>query len=386
MSRTAIKGWCPSAHRPMPSGDGLVVRVRPRLSRLSPGQALGVADLATRYGNGLIDLTGRANLQIRGLNEDDHAPLFAALAQLDLVDLDAGTESERNILLTPFWSEGDDTHLIAVELERALGEGARGLPAKFGFAVDCGKARLLAQAPADVRIERGSGGEVIVRADGSSHGRSVNARDAVSLALALADWFVKSGGTRGQSRMAGHIAGGASLPRSLAGEVAPARALRLPSPGIDARGALVGLAFGQMQSAALTCLARSASSLRMTPWRMILLEGLTEMPRHDGLVTCGEDPLLRVSACTGAPACKAAYAETRALGAALAPFVPARTELHVSGCDKGCAHPAPAATTLIATADGFDLVRDGATRDAPVRRGLTRASILADPCAVLEAG
>ena len=25
-----IKGWCPGALRPMPSGDGLVVRVRPK--------------------------------------------------------------------------------------------------------------------------------------------------------------------------------------------------------------------------------------------------------------------------------------------------------------------------------------------------------------------
>jgi precorrin-3B synthase len=93
-----------------------------------------------------------------------------------------------------------------------------------------------------------------------------------------------------------------------------------------------------------------------------------------------------VAACTGAPACEAAYAETRALAAALAPFMPAGTDLHVSGCAKGCAHPRSAAATLVATADGFDLVRHGTTKDAPVRRGLTRAGILADPRAVLEAG
>ena len=29
MSAAAIKGWCPGALRPMQSGDGLVVRVRP---------------------------------------------------------------------------------------------------------------------------------------------------------------------------------------------------------------------------------------------------------------------------------------------------------------------------------------------------------------------
>jgi precorrin-3B synthase len=387
MSRVAIKGWCPGAHHPMPSGDGLVARLRPRSGRLSPAQASAIADLAERWGNGLIDLTGRANLQIRGLHAQDHEPLLAALVQLDLVDLDARTENERNILVAPFWNEGDDTQWLAVQLERALGERPLGLPAKFGFAVDCGEARLLAQASADIRIERGSDGGLMVRADGSSHGRSVTRCDAVAVALSLAKWFLVSrGAERGRSRMAAHIASGTRLPESLAGRTVPACALPPPSPGVHASGALVGLAFGQMQSATLKFLAGHASGLRVTPWRMILLEGVSQMPQHDGIVTCALDPLLRVAACTGAPACEAAYAETRALAAALAPFVPAGTDLHVSGCAKGCAHPRSAAVTLFATADGFDLVRHGATKDAPVRRGLTRAGILADPRAVLEAG
>ena len=35
MSRPEAKGWCPGAYRPMMSGDGLVVRVRPTLARLT---------------------------------------------------------------------------------------------------------------------------------------------------------------------------------------------------------------------------------------------------------------------------------------------------------------------------------------------------------------
>ena len=69
MSALAIKGWCPGALRPMLSGDGLVVRVRPYGGRLDATQAAGLADLAERYGNGLIDVTSRANLQIRGVSE-----------------------------------------------------------------------------------------------------------------------------------------------------------------------------------------------------------------------------------------------------------------------------------------------------------------------------
>jgi precorrin-3B synthase len=386
MTAVAIKGWCPSAHRPMHSGDGLVARIRPRQGRLSAAQAVAIAELAERHGNGLIDLTGRANLQVRGLHADGHEALLAALAELSLVDADADVETERNILVAPFWREGDDTHMLAVALERALGACALGLPAKFGFAVDCGETRLLAQASADIRIERSADGGLLVRADGALCGRTVKRADAVELALSLARWFLASGGAReGRGRMAAHLGRVAKLPDELTGNAVPAPAVPSPVPGICADGALVGIAFGQLQSATLKFLSERAAQLRMTPWRMILLEGMREMPVHDGLVAEAHDPLLRIAACTGAPGCEAAHAETRALAAMLAPHLAAEARLHVSGCAKGCAHPNRADTTLVATADGFDIVRNGTTRDVPVRRGVRRADIAADPRAVLEA-
>jgi len=386
MRAVPIKGWCPSAHRPMQSGDGLVARIRPRLGRLSAAQAIAIAELAERHGNGLIDLTGRANLQVRGLRDHGHAALVERLAELALVDADADVETERNILLAPFWRDGDDTHRLAAELEHALGQRALGLPAKFGFAVDCGEARLLAQASADIRIERSADGGLMVRADGAPHGLAVTRGDAVDLALSLAKWFLASGGARGgRGRMAAHFPRAAKLPDGLAGTAIPAPALPTPAPGIEVAGALVGIAFGQMRSATLRVLGERAASLRMTPWRMILLEDLREMPAHDGLVASAHDPLLRVAACTGAPGCEAAYAETRPLAAALAPSMPAKATLHVSGCAKGCAHPAAADLTLVATSDGFDLIRSGTVHDAPAQRAVSRADILADPRAVMEA-
>jgi len=309
---------------------------------------------------------------------------LAELAGLGLVDADADVEAQRNILVTPFWREGDDTLMIAAELERALGERRLDLPAKFGFAVDCGPERALALAPADIRFEHGADGGLIVRADGAAYGRSVAGAGAITLAVELARWFLASGGASdGRRRMSAHLGQGARLPDALAGCVPPAGALPRPSPGVCAPGALVGLAFGQLQSATLKFLAERTTGLRMTPWRMILVEGLRDMPQHDGLITRADDPLLRVIACTGAPGCEQAYAETRALAQALAPHIPADARLHVSGCAKGCAHPGPSAITLVATADGFDLVRDGSARDAPILRGLTPARILADPAAIL---
>ena len=116
-----------------------------------------------------------------------------------------------------------------------------------------------------------------------------------------------------------------------------------------------------------------------TSFTLILAEGLREMPRCEGLITQSDDPILRVIACSGAPACREAHADTRALAGVLAPHIAADARLHVSGCGKGCAHSSPASITLVATREGFELIRGGSTRDAPVARGLSGARILADP-------
>jgi len=380
MTGFAIKGWCPGALRPMRSGDGLVVRIRPHGGRLSRAQAVGIAELATRFGNGLMDVTSRANLQIRGVDDDGHAPLIEGLAQLDLIDADAASEAQRNIVVTPFWTKGDETVALAVELELTLVARRLALPVKFGFAVDCGPERALAGTSADIRIEREASGGLIVRADGAECGRAVARSDAVGRALELADWFVASGGASdGGGRMAAHLAAGAHIPAALAGSAIPVPLMPQPRPGLHADGALVGVAFGQLTAATLRGLADKACGLRLTPWRMILAEGLRDMPAGEGIVTDADDPILRVIACSGAPACGEAHAETRALGAAMAVHLPADGRLHVSGCAKGCAHPAPSPLTLVATADGFDLVQDGSARDVPVLRGLARDQILADP-------
>ena len=44
-----VKGWCPGALRPMESGDGLLVRVKPWCGALSLDQAAGVAEIARKY-------------------------------------------------------------------------------------------------------------------------------------------------------------------------------------------------------------------------------------------------------------------------------------------------------------------------------------------------
>lgn len=353
-----IQGWCPGALRPMPSGDGLVVRVRPPAGRLSPNQAAALARAARAHGNGLIDLSSRANLQLRGVTPGSHPALLADLSELGLIDGDLASEARRTITVSPF-AQAD-----ALAAALALAD-APALPAKFGLVLDVAPHRWLDGVPGDIRIERGADGGLILRPDGWPTGRPVTEAEAPALAAALACWFVEAGGIRGgRGRMAALIATGACPPDDLTGPVPPAPARPAPGPGLRAEGALLALAFGQMEAGMLAALARLGHDLRTTPWRMLLLEGARRLPDLPGLIADPGDPLLRVVACTGAPGCVQALGKTRMLARSLAPLVPAGGLLHVSGCGKGCAHPGKAPVTLTATGAGFALILNGRAADA----------------------
>ena len=386
MAEPVIQGWCPGALRPMPSGDGWIIRVRPPGGRLTPQQAREIARLSRSHGNGMIDLSARANIQLRGVTERSYAPLIRGLDALGLIDENPEAEERRNIVVSPFWSAGDGSIELATALAHALtAPNAPRLPAKFGFAIDCGPQPVLTDVSADIRIERSADGGLICRADGAASAARVSTETAVSTMLALADWFAQSGGiSGGRGRMAAHLARGAALPAIFADVAAPSTATYAPQPGPVAQGLLVGFEFGQIPAELLEALSE-LGALRVTPWRMLLIEGARVMPTLPGLITQPDDPLLRVIACTGAPACLQAAQPTRALARSLAPCLSDGTVLHVSGCAKGCAHPGPAALTLTAQAQGFDLIRDGRARDLPLRSGLTAEYLAAHPACLREA-
>ncbi|CAM3320457.1 precorrin-3B synthase [Paracoccus nototheniae] len=356
-----IKGWCPGALQPMESGDGWVVRIRPPGGRLDAAQAGAIADGACAHGNGVIELTGRANLQLRGVTPASHAPLIAALRAHGLVDADAATEARRNILVTPY--ADPQTDALASDLAAALAASGLTLPSKFGFAVDPGPSPVLTRDPADIRIERHAQG-LILRAEGMAQGAPYRGPEQ---ALDLARWFLDQGGAPdGRGRMAALIARSTRPPGATL--AAPA-ATPQPGPGATPQGMLAALEFGQIPSDTLRRLAR-LGPLRLTPWRMVLVTGTRSLPVLPGVILDPRDPALGLRACPGAPACPQAHAATRPLARALAGLVPEGAVLHVSGCTKGCGWPRAADITLTATAAGFDLIRHGRASDPATLRGL----------------
>jgi precorrin-3B synthase len=363
-----IKGWCPGAHRPMMSGDGLVVRVRPKLARLDRAQVQGLCKLSTRFGSGFIDLTNRANLQIRGVDTGDHDALLKGLAQLGLLDADPALESRRNILVSPLWRTNDLTYRLTQALLQALPTLPE-MPAKVGFAVDTGAAPLLAHNSADFRFERGANG-LILRADGSATGRPVTEDTALTALAELVDWF----NTRrsAQAHRMATVLHHHSLPTAWTTTLPLSHAPQ-PHPDRTPMGQMFGAGFGQIDASELKQVMADPqiTGLRVTPWRLFLLEGGQDAATP--FITRADDPLLNAHACAGAPLCPQSSVETRDLARDLAPHTTGT--LHVSGCAKGCAFPQTADMTLVGRDGAFDLIRNGAPWDAPMQTGLSPAEL-----------
>jgi precorrin-3B synthase len=146
----------------------------------------------------------------------------------------------------------------------------------------------------------------------------------------------------------------------------------------------VGLAFGHADATSLrrlseTAEAAGASGMRAAPGRVLLVIGLTQQTSSPfaaaaealGFIVRADDLRRHVVACAGAPICASANIAARALApqiaAAAAPHLDGSFKIHISGCAKGCAHPAPAALTVVGTSSGCALIAEGTARDAPFK-------------------
>jgi precorrin-3B synthase len=401
-----IKGWCPGARRPMASGDGLLVRAKLVGSALSASQARDIADIASSCGNGLIDLSQRAQMQLRGVSE---ATLDDALHRLDAIGLlapDAATESVLNFLTAPLAGLGAgafDANEIARRLARAITDDPilRALPGKFLFLLDDATALGLADAAADIRLET-FGERIAIVVDGARDRAVIVEPDAaIETALTLARAFIalRKGDDFDLRRMRALVAArGADRLLHEAGLVAaPYRSARRAPRwdeifGVRAVGDIwfagVGAPLGRWRASDLAALVDMAArdgigELRLTPWRAILALAPSQAPARRvidaagrlDLIVAASDPRLSVAACPGAPECPQAKGVTRAHLDRLAPLAQALAQdgvgLHVSGCAKGCAKPGATSVTLNATGAGFDLIDNGRASDAPTATGLS---------------
>jgi precorrin-3B synthase len=401
----AIKGWCPTLLSPMESGDGWLARVKPSAGVLSAEAARLIADATRRHGNGHIDLTSRANLQVRGLSPRSAQDFAEIIIGAGLASANPSLEAARNIMTSPLGpddpSASFDSHAVARDIEAMLAGEPRlwALPSKFGFVVDAGGTLPLADITADIMVRGGEGG-LAVHLDGCTRAAlcapSSLAKTVKVFALAFlrlsAERSDKPRRIRALVMAVGEEAifaeaglAAANAPARLTPEAkSPIGLISLKEQAGSAFG--VGLPFGRIEANMLHALADHSdrygdSSLRTTPWRALLLVGAAAADAERlarevtalGLITDSTDPRLNIFACVGTPSCMSATVDARGDAARLAAAIrPTRDDtLHVSGCSKSCAHRGAASLTLVGRDGRYDVIRDGAATDRPSLTGLS---------------
>jgi ferredoxin-nitrite reductase len=127
-----------------PNQNAFMLRLRLPGGILSAHQARGLADVAEHFGGGYLDVTTRANLQIREIGAAHPLAVLEAIDELGLSSRGAGADNIRNLTGSPTAGIDAQELIDTRPLTRALyhhilnHRELYGLPRKFNIALDGG--------------------------------------------------------------------------------------------------------------------------------------------------------------------------------------------------------------------------------------------------------
>jgi len=384
------RGACPAFLSPMETGDGLILRLVPADGTLATAQVRGLAAAAIAFGSGLMEVTARGSLQVRGLRRETVAPLQEATWAL-------GITPRLGLAIDVSPLSGLDPREIADgrPLADAIRAGAAALADRLGpkvsVVIDGGGAIRLDGRKADVRLVAMRPESDVLWSVAIGDGAAVLLPEAEAAARTVA--ALAGLAALGRAARATDLPGGAASPRLAATARSPIGLLPL-ADGSLACG--IGLPFGAADAATFTALADAvdaagARDLRPAPERGLIATGLdaagarafAEAAERLGCLVRADDPRAFIAACPGAPACASAHFPSRqlapAVAQALGPLLDGSVTVHLSACSKGCAHPAPATLAFVGMDARVALVHEGAASQAagPLRPADTLAADLA---------
>jgi len=326
-----VRDRCPGVLRLHEAADGMLARIRLPGGRLDARSLIGLAEAAS-LGNGLIELTSRASIQVRGLADPELCASVLTAADL----LPSGTHDRvRNILASPVAGRHlqsiADTDELVVELDRRLCADAElaALSGRFLFAVDDG-ARLVGRS-ADVTLVAVGADRFLV------DGVELDTAAAIGAALRGARTTLDADGAGRPP----HKSGGR---------------FRTPDLGSllqrDGRVALTVMPrLARVDAAILRALAEMSDDVRLSVARTFTLVDVdpSEAPKvlrqleELGLIVDSASGWVGLTACAGRGACVRARFDVRAAAARRAAERGAGAPAeHWAGCERNCGRPAGA--------------------------------------------
>jgi precorrin-3B synthase len=381
--RASSTDACPGALRLHAAADGPLARVRLPGGMLTGAQLATLAGIAAEWGDGGLELTSRANVQLRALNRTDPAKLAARLFAAGLLPSQTH-ETVRNIAAPALATPALRALVVALDHALCADPALAALPGRFLFAI--GRVSLTADVAAVPAPQSPAGDRAILLA-GQDEGLRVPAGRVVEALLAAAHAFLaERAGTGtapawrlaelpdGPRRVATRVAAALGLPL---GGVTTATALPDAGPdaplvgvveqgdGLVAVGAMAPL--GRLTGVPATVLTR-ARRLVCTPSRGVVVPDLAPAAAGGwvtalagaGLPVEADSRWAGVTACAGRPGCAKSLADVREDALAATRFTEG-LPVHWVGCARGCGSPSGAHVRVEATGDGYAVTAAGGT-------------------------
>jgi len=362
---------CPGVRAPHSARDGAVARVRLPGGVVTAVQLTELSHVAAELGDRHLELTSRANMQIRGITDAETVSDRLTAAEL----VPATHEQVRNIAASPQSGRvGGNAdvreHISLLDRNLQMRASLQQLSGRFLFGLDDGRGDVLALQPDSGAVWH-SADEAELIAGGIPTGRVVRTADVVPAILDAAEAFLAAADGRWRMRdldAADHDALVQQLPGSPQSRE-PVVYQRTPRIGwldqVDGNVMLGGVvAHGRITAQLAEFLGAIGTDIVITPDREILITDLTEGVADTvlrvlaplGLIFDATSPWAHISCCVGAPGCAKAGADVRGLAATRVAELADDADLiapreHWVGCDRGCGSPAGAHTLVIATAD-----------------------------------
>jgi ferredoxin-nitrite reductase len=369
-----------------PNQDAFMLRLRLPGGILMAEQAAGLADIADKFGGGTLDVTTRANLQIREIGAAHPIDVLCALAELGLTSRGSGADNIRNLTGSPL-AGIDPCELVDTRpLTRALyhhilnHRELYGLPRKFNIGFDGGGQIPMLVDTADIgfaaiRVAPGQpapAGIYFRMLLGGLTGQGSFAEDAgvllepgevVAAAAAILRVFIDHGERtdRKRARLKYLIERwGVAKVMAEAAQHPPAPWRVVPAEACEPRGPVLrdthigvhkqaqpGLSYigivlpaARMTAAQLRGLAeiahrRGSATLRLTVWQNLLISDIPDAEIGDacaeiaalGLATAASAVRAGLVACTGNVGCRFSLADTKRDLLAIADHLDARLAL-----------------------------------------------------------
>lgn len=393
---------CPGLLRIVPARDGGICRIRLPCGELTAAQAYAIAAAAETHGNGIIEITNRANVQLRGVRSDAAAALIAGLLHAGLGPSAQGGDDVRNLLVAPSFGIDPlalcDTAPLAQQILALLQDEPRfhQLSPKFALLLDGGENTMMLEHAHDLWLSA-------VQVDGALHfafgfagcppcqgatqdaAGAVPAEHVLALVEAVLNVFLDCARPE-QARMRELLA---ELPvdeflrrvrqqvpcefralpawrRQRAAPVAHIGAQPQRQPGlywIGAAPALGRLRIDQLRALAQLADAFGDGCVRLTPYQSVLLPNIAIADRamvvqqlaRLSFSVSADQQLAHTIACSGSAGCAKGRADTKADALRLAELLGQRgapVDVHLSGCERSCAAAHVAAFTLLAIEPG----------------------------------